>query len=214
MMSIEEAQLLMDRFVTLRERRLTGTDEPTEQAYAEAERLCAERFAYLIDMHTERYRGFSNHEDLRQEGMLALLKSMQTYQPGRSNFFFWSHRYIRTRVTRAANNHSVIRYPMAFAKSNIPHKLILSPEKRMPEHDSREPYPDEQVQAAELAACAKAAILTLSRRQRRIVRLAFGMNGSEPASLPVICRTMRLTKEKATVVLDKAMERLRMNIKV
>src|SRR6202046_3279692 len=101
MISHQEAQQLMSEFVRLRKKAKSNPKYKFE--LQKIENLCMEKFRYLVTMRTNRYKNFSNHEDLIQEGYEALLKAMNSYNPNKGNLFWWIHKYIDTRISRSAN---------------------------------------------------------------------------------------------------------------
>lgn len=77
----------------------------------------------LVYIRSSKYKKYSNAEDLEQEGFEGLVMALKTYKPNTSSFTWWADKYISTRITRAANAHSVIRVPMAKIKDLKPIKV-------------------------------------------------------------------------------------------
>lgn len=88
MIELEEAQNLMVKFVDLR-KIANETQNPKDiKAFKDHEKICIDKFKYLVTMRTNRYKKFSNYDDLNQEGMEALVKAMKNYNPKKGIFFF------------------------------------------------------------------------------------------------------------------------------
>src|ERR1700690_2536210 len=120
-----EAQDLMIKLIDLRSK--VKEDASLGAEIRAHEKICIEKFKYLVTMKTGRYKIFNNYEDLNQEGYEALIKAMKNYNPKKGSFFWWAHRYIDTRISRSANLHTTIRYPLKVAKNNAPHKESVMP---------------------------------------------------------------------------------------
>lgn len=208
MTSIEEAQILMKQFISYREKaKISGKDEDIKSLRLH-ERLCIEKFSYLITMRASRYRGFPNYEDLKQEGMEALLKAMSSYNPDKAPFYFWAHKYIGTRISRCANLHTPIRYPIAYAKLFKPHRETKFPiliEKTTPE---------KELEKSEISTVVKLALDILNDEQRSIVSLAFGFTGGNPLPLDRISKKMRIAVPDCEEILITAMNILKRNIQI
>jgi len=88
---------------------------------------CLEYFKPLVMYRANRYRQFSNYEDLIQDGLEALMLALETYDPTKGSFVWWADHYIKTKIMRSANNHSTIRVPIKHAKKEAPHKETTLP---------------------------------------------------------------------------------------
>jgi RNA polymerase sigma factor (sigma-70 family) len=79
------------------------------------------KYEYLIIRRARKYQKFSNYEDLLQEGRLALLMAIKSYDPNQGELAMWADYYIKTRLSRKANQHSVIQVPIKhFADKSNP----------------------------------------------------------------------------------------------
>ena len=75
----EEANKLLKVLVRLRNKcHRTKSDEDLAK-YHKQEALCAQKFEYLIDLHTRKYQQFPNYHDLQQEGRVALLSALRSF---------------------------------------------------------------------------------------------------------------------------------------
>jgi len=88
MIDLEQAQELMTKYVQFREAYNNTKDPIIYKQMKQHERICIDKFKYLVTMKTNRYKTFSNYDDLNQDGLEALIKSMKNYNPEKGIFFF------------------------------------------------------------------------------------------------------------------------------
>lgn len=209
MISIDEAQNLMETFIQL----LKISEETKRQedinAFNKHKQLCAEKFFYLITMRTNKYKGFSNYDDLNQEGLEVLLKAMNNYNPSKGNFFWWAHKYIETRIARSANTHTVIRYPLKFTKKNVPHR-----ETKMPVFIEEKNTPDNLTERLEITKAINSAMEFLNDEQKNIVNMVFGIDGDKPMSISKVCKKMKLSRFHCMKTIDSVLDVLKKNIQI
>lgn len=207
MLTDKEADVLMKKLISLRSQLKKGEDSVVLEKYKKHERLCMEKFKYLVTMRTDRYRGFYNYDDLNQEGFEALIKAMKNYDPKKGSFFWWAHKYIETRIARSANLHTTIRYPLKFAKLNTPHKESILPvliEGRF--------CPDKNLESAEVLNVIQTAMKQLNKEQKDVISLAFGFDGDKPLSINKICKKMNMSRINCIKTMNSALSVLRQNI--
>jgi RNA polymerase sigma factor (sigma-70 family) len=209
MISIDEAQDLMTTFIELKNRSEETKKEEDIQSFKKHEQLCIKKFYYLISMRTNKYKGFSNYEDLNQEGLEMLVRAMNNYNPNKGNFFWWAHKYIETRIVRSANTHTVIRYPLKFAKANVPHR-----ETKMPVFKEEKNTPDKLTELLEITKVIDVAMENLNDEQRKLVNLVFGVDGDKPMSISKVCRKMKLSRFHCMKMIDGALDVLKKNIRL
>jgi RNA polymerase sigma factor (sigma-70 family) len=209
MVSIEEAQELMITFIQLRDASNKTKAERDIEVFRNHENLCIEKFSYLVSMRTRRYRSFPNYEDLNQEGFEMLLRAMNNYNPKKGNFFWWAHKYIDTRIARSANTHTVIRYPLKFARIHTPHR-----ETKLPIMSENKNIPDKLTEHAEVANIIQDAMGELNNEQKQVVQLAFGFNGDKPMSVSGICRKLNVSRFHCMKIIDNALGVLKQNIRL
>lgn len=208
MLNEPEARALMTEFIRLRSEALSE-DPKAIKAFRKHETKCITSFTYLITMHTNRYRSFANHEDLIQEGYVALLKAMKNYDPKKGSPFGWLHYYIGTRISRQANLHTTIRFPLKIAKAQIPKREYNFP------IDIEETYcPDKQSETSEITAEIGRVVKSLRGRKKKIVDQYFGFTGDKPASINKICETLDISRAKCIEILDDALNEIRFVIQV
>lgn len=207
MISREEADDLMGKFISLRSQYNESGKPKDLSELKKHERICIEKFKYLVSMRTDRYKGFYNYEDLNQEGLEALIKAMKNYNPAKGCWFWWAHKYIETRIARSANLHTTIRYPLKFAKANPPHKepgLPLLIEKRF--------CPDKNLENAETLLVIERAMKHLNKEQKDVINLAFGFTGDKPLSINKICKKMNVSRLAVIKTVNSALSVLKQNI--
>jgi len=207
MINIEESQQLMKVFIKLRN-KADETKSPTDISnFKKHERLCVEKFAYLIYMRTGRYKAYDNYEDLNQEGFEALTKAMKNYNPKKGIAFFWFHRYVHTRISRSANLHTTIRYPLKIAKLNPPHR-----EKDMPIMLDEKQVPDLQMECVQTTLGLNNTLNLLTPQQKEIVDLSFGLTGDKPISINKICKKLGISRVNCIQALNTALSEMRETI--
>jgi RNA polymerase sigma factor (sigma-70 family) len=208
MLNDQEATQLMTRFYQLRTQYQESGDAQIATALRRHEAICIDKFSYLVDMKTTRYKAYDNYEDLKQEGMMAMMKAMKSFKPNRGSFFSWAHHYIGTRVSRCANLHSTIRIPLVIAKEQAPHKELMMPV-QIEEHFC----PDLQVENEQDWQAARDVLDTLPTKQKEIVRLAFGFDG-EPVSITKLCKQFGITRLMCLRTINEATLLMRDSIKI
>lgn len=209
MITIKESQKLMNKFIKLRSIAAKSNKNEDKLKFKKHERLCVEKFKYLVFMHTDRYKSFFNYDDLNQEGLEALVKAMKNYNPRLGIFFWWAHKYIGTRISRSANLHTTIRYPLKFAKLNTPHKESILPimiDKRF--------CPDKTLENAELLIAIKSAMKFLNPDQKNTLSFAFGFDGDKPLSINKICKKMNVSRINCIKTMTNALGILKQNIRL
>lgn len=209
MLNMEEAQQLMETFIELRAKAHESNSEEDRVNFEKHERICIEKFTYLVTMKTGKYKSFSNYEDLNQEGMEALVKAMKNYNPKKGNFFWWGHKYIDTRISRSANLHTTIRYPLKVAKATAPHKESI-----LPLLIEEQYCPDKELEASQTSHAVETALNSLNEEQKNIVNLAYGFNGEKPLSINKICKKLNISRLNCIKLINSSLTILKENIKL
>jgi RNA polymerase sigma factor (sigma-70 family) len=202
-----EAQQLMETFILLREKANSKLPQDI-QAYKKHENLCIEKFKYIITNKTSKYKSFSNYDDLNQEGYGALMKAMKNYNPKKGSWFWWAHKYIDTKISRCANFHSVIRYPLKVAKQVAPHKELVFP-LLIEKHN-----PETYIEQLQINNLIHKAINSLTSNQKDILNLAFGLDGNKPLSINKICQTLNISRPNCNKELCSALSVMKDIIKL
>jgi RNA polymerase sigma factor (sigma-70 family) len=211
MLTEPEAQQLMIDLIKMRDEIKSAKKKDTKliAKYKAHQNICMEKFKYLVSMRTGRYKAFSNYDDLNQEGFEALTKAMANYKPNKGSFFWWAHKYIDTRISRSANLHTTIRFPLKVAKENTPHKESVLPlliEERY--------CPDKELEEVQTTHMIQSAMSALSDEQKQIVSLAYGFDGDKTLSINKICKKLNLSRATVQKTLNSAMDSLKESIKL
>lgn len=209
MLNEEEAQDLMIEYVKMRN-EISSSKNPSEELvkkFRKHQTLCIEKFKYIITMRTSRYKAFSNYDDLNQEGFEALTKGMANYDPKKGNAFWWFHKYVDTRISRSANLHTTIRYPLKFAKHSAPHKEAI-----MPTLIEERYCPDKELESVQTNNQISSAMSKLSEQQQEAISLAYGLDGDKPLSINKICKKMNLSRSVIIKTLDSALFSMKENV--
>lgn len=204
--SREDAYELLEKFIFYRD-KIAINNSKSKKVHAEYEKYlaeCAEKFDYLITMKTNRYKSFPNHEDLRQDGRVALMLALKSYKMGKGDFFWWAHKYIDTRITRSANNHSTLKIPIHKAKEMQPHKVSQIPVLIDSDEDVFN-----KVEELEKKNKIKEALAVLPDDQKKIIELAYGVNGIKQHSVSNISRLTGMPVNDCMKILTKAKKTLR-----
>jgi len=207
MLTEQEAQDLMIKLIDLRSK--SKTDPQIEAELKKHEKICIQNFKYLVTMKTGRYKAFSNYDDLNQEGFEALIKAMNNYNPKKGSFFWWAHKYIDTRISRSANLHTTIRYPLKVAKQNTPHKEAI-----MPTLVEERYCPDKELEESQLNNAIQGAFSVLTDEQREIINLAYGFDGDKPMSINKICKKLSISRLSCIKTINSALAIMKNNIAV
>lgn len=209
MLDITEAQDLMEKLIALRSKAKETSNSEDMKAFRKHEKICIEKFSYLVTMKTARYKSFSNYDDLNQEGFEALLKGMKNYNPKKGIAFWWFHRYIDTRISRSANLHTTIRYPLKVAKNATPHKEAI-----MPTLIEERYCPDKELEDCQSMSALQNAMSVLNESQKQIINLAFGLDIDKPMSVNKICKQLNISRLHCLKTINSALAAMKEQIKV
>jgi RNA polymerase sigma factor (sigma-70 family) len=209
MINEQEANELMNKWIDLRTQMKTSDDPKLIAEFKKHDRLCVEKFRYLVTMKTGRYKAFSNYDDLNQEGHEALIKAMKTFKPNKGSFFAWAHNYIGTRISRSANLHTTIRFPLKVAKANTPHK-----ESVMPLLIEERYCPDKELEESQVNHAVQDALAVLSPEQKEIINLAYGFDGDKPMSINKICKKLGISRLSCIKTINSSLSLMKENIKL
>ena len=209
MLNEQEAQDLMTKWIDLKSRLESSNDPMLVSDFKKHNKECVEKFKYLVTMKTGRYKAFSNYEDLNQEGYEALYKAMNNYNPKKGSFFWWAHKYIDTRISRSANLHTTIRYPLKVAKANTPHK-----ESVMPLMIEERYCPDKELEESQSIRAIQNAFGSLTSQQQEVINLAYGFDGDKPMSINKICKKLGISRLGCIKTINSALSTMKDNIKI
>ncbi len=209
MLTEQEAHDLMNKLIDLRTKFKDTGDTKIEAELKLHERECIAKFKYLVTMKTGRYKAFANYEDLNQEGFEALIKAMKTFKPNKGSFFAWAHNYIGTRISRSANLHTTIRYPLKVAKATAPHKEAV-----MPIQIEERYCPDKELEESQASYAIKNVFSILTEEQREVISLAYGFGGDKPMSINKICKKLSVSRLYCIKTINSALSIMKEHIKI
>lgn len=200
----EEVDEFAREFIKLRNKAKKSKSRAVKQKYAEYQKLCIEKFRYLITTRVSKYRKFSNYKDLEQDGFEALVLALRTYDPDKGSFTWWADKYISTRVSRAANAHSTIRFPLKKARELKPFKTSTIPVLIDEQPDALSSIETSQVQDHILEA-----IKELPEQHQRLINLIYGFHGMKPHSIGTALKTLSMSRPQCIKILEEAKTKLK-----
>lgn len=202
MITETEANNLLNTLFDLRKK---AKENPQElKALKKHEQKCIEDFKYLVLMKTSRYKSFNNYEDLVQDGLEALLRAIETFDPTKGSFFSWAHHYIGTRISRRANLHTTIRFPLKYSKINPPHKEI-----QLPTLIEDKRCPDKELETKEQIKIINLVFNSLSDLQKNIIISAYGFDEEKPLSVDKLSKKFNLSKQNVVNTIKTSLETMR-----
>jgi RNA polymerase sigma factor (sigma-70 family) len=205
----EEAQNLINKFIDLRKKAEESNSPQDLKLLQQHEKLCIDKFTYIVTMKAAKYKQFDNYEDLVQDGLEALVKAMKTYNPKFSNFFWWAHKYIDTKISRSANLHSTIRFPLKFAKKHAPFKEL-----ELPLMIDEKLNPEQELALFEAAFLIDGAVKNLSDENKEMIDLLFGLEDDQPISINKICKKLKITRTVCLHRINDVLDLIKNNIKI
>ncbi len=170
---------------------------------------CMDKFGYMVKNKAAKYRKFSNHPDLEQDGFEALIHSFNTFDPDKGCFSWWAEKYIGTKISRAANAHSTIRFPIKKAKELKPYKVSTIPIIVDGRAD-----PCQSAEDSENNMNINNAIKSLSDSHRDVVNMTYGFNGVRERTVGVVLRDLDINRLQYTRLLREAKEQIRQQLVV
>jgi len=207
--SDEEAEKLLQEFVTLRDRCVKSKSKSLRLKYDRCKQTCAEKFDYIVKNKVRKYRNFSNYDDLLQDGRLALMLALDSYKLNQGSWFWWANQYVKTKVSREANRHSTIKIPIKQTKNILPYKLS-----QMPVIADTSASALESIEVVENTRLVHGAISKLSPIQRRVIEMYFeiGFKGVEKSSISKICEELDISRKDCVKILSQAKRSLKENL--
>ena len=183
-----------------------GTDEDLRRFKA-YQNIAAQKLKYLISFRAAKYRKFSNHPDLEQDGFEALISAFRTFDPNKGSFSWWADRYISTRIARSANAHSTIRFPIKKAKEMKPYKTSTIP---IMIDDSLNPM--ESFVESESTTNISDAIENLPEKHQEVVNMTYGLNGAKIHSINSVMTDLSITRTQYGRILDDAQDKIKKHL--
>lgn len=195
---------LLLELVKLRKKCKKTKDNQLHNEYKKIQSLCAQKFEYLIEIRTSRYKRFSNYDDLKQDGRLGLIMALHSYDPKKGDFIWWANKYINTKVSRAANCHSTIKIPIQKTKDMQPYKVST-----IPLIIDSGPTAFDDLDNSRIKEKIHAAIASLPDDQKKVIEL----NGIKSYSISQIAKTLNISRVHCVKLLNEAKENLKKSLK-
>jgi RNA polymerase sigma factor (sigma-70 family) len=202
----EEINIIARKFLELKNKAKDGNDNDIKK-YKSYQNYCANKLAPLVNFKTNRYKRFSNYPDLKQDGFEALMLAFETYNPNKGDFVWWASKYINTRVSRAANAHSTIRYPLKKAKDLQPYKVGT-----MPVLVDTSYNPLEAVEQGQEVSVVQRAISKLPAQQKKILLMHHEFVGKS-CSISKISKELKISRPTCQKLLKEAESVLQNSLK-
>ena len=196
----KEANEILTKLFELRNKCKRSRSKKLKAEYDQYEAFCEEKFDYLVQSKVYKYKNFSNYEDLKQDGRVALLLALRNFDPNKGSFFWWADKYIKTKVKREANRHSTIKIPIKQTKNIQPYKVS-----QLPVIIDTNPDPFQSIESTQLKNEVQKAIKQLPEDQRKIIEL----NGIKSYSISRISRELKITRPDCVKLLNEAKKNLK-----
>jgi len=157
----------------------------------------------LVYKNCNRYKKFSNYEDLLQEGFIGLIKAINSFDPKRfSNFISYADRWVMHYVKRAASRYDIVydprRHRVVYAEINESDFLL-------------EDMPDNIFAEQERKELLNNAIKKLSYRESSVVRQSFGID-SKTKTLEEIGAQFGISYERVRQIKVNAIKKLKKSL--
>ena len=191
---------ILAKFCELRDKAKQRKNSKYKSEYFKYREMCLSNFDYLVKNKTQKYKKFTNYEDLYQDGRIALLAALNTYSPDKGNFYWWADKYIKTRLSREANRHSTIKIPIKKTKTIQPYKVS-----QLPTVIDLSPSALDEIMNQELKKEISNALGKLPDEQRIILEL----NGIKSYSINQISKELNIKKSECIKLLKEAKKNLR-----
>jgi RNA polymerase sigma factor (sigma-70 family) len=121
---INEVDNIARKYLELKNAAKNGTRKEQIE-YRRFQTYCVNKMMPIILNKTSKYMKFSNYSDLKQDGCEALIMAFESYDPNSGSFFWWADKYVKTKVSRAANKHSTISVPLRKAGAQPPIRFSI-----------------------------------------------------------------------------------------
>lgn len=191
-------------FIRIRTKLEKRNSVKNQQNFDNYKNYLADKLSHLVMMKANKYKQFPNYPDLVQDGFEALFLALRTYQPKKGDFTWWANKYIKTRISRAANNHSAVKIPLKKAKEMRPHKV-----KKIPLLIDGTDSSFDIFEMKENNIILKESIEKLSDKEKEVILWAYGFKGNSNTSISFVCRQLKLSRPVAMNLLKAAQEKLR-----
>lgn len=168
---------------------------------------CFSKFGYMVKRKSAKYRKFSNHPDLEQDGFEAMISAFESFDPKKGCFSWWADKYISTKISRSANAHSTIRFPIKKAKELKPYKTNT-----IPIMIDKGVGPYQAAENSESSVNLNNAISDLSDSHKNVINMTYGFNGVRERAVRVVMGDLGLTRPQYSKLLKEAREQIRQQL--
>jgi len=206
-LSQDEINGLARKYIELRNK----ADETGEQSdilrFKSFQNIVIQKLKYMVIYRTMKYRRFPNHPDLEQDGFEAMINALKTFDPDKGAFSWWADKYIKTRVSRTANAHSTIKFPIKKAKEVKPYKISTMPVRIAP---GRNPF--EEMERSESAGHISDAIKKLPDKHQLVVSMKYGFNGIRERPVGAILEDLSISRQQYSKILSEAEDHIKKHL--
>ena len=206
-LSQEEIDKMTREYLALKEQ--SEKDPSLEAQFKQFQNYCVDKLKYLVQIRAAKYKKFSNYPDLAQDGFEALILAFNTFDPDKGCFTWWADKYISTRISRAANAHSTIRFPIKKAKELRPYKTSTIPVMIDWEAD-----PFASAQQKEDKERIREALKKLPEQHRIVLNKTYGFNGERPRPVKEVIAELDISRPQYTKILREAKEHVKQQLMV
>lgn len=202
-LTLDEINSIANEYIRLKNKSNKSKSKKVKQKFANYQNYCVKKLEHLVIMKLNKYKKFPNYLDLKQDGLEALILSLKTFDYSKGNFAAWAHRYIGTRISRAANTHSTIRCPIKKIKNFKPIKVS-----KFPTLIDETKTPQECLEDSEIKEIVSNAINLLPTNQKSVIILK-----KNSLSINKISQELKISRSSCVKLLNEAEESLRCNLK-
>ena len=161
--------------------------------------------SFLVYSLTNKYKRFSNYEDLVQEGFIGLIKAARTFDYTLyPNFFVFAHQRIINGIRRSAKKYDVVYNPgkvkTVYCDSESMYQEVTDEDLNL----------DEVLIRKESTERVNKVVNTLPTRERKIMQSLFGIN-TNSHTLRQTERYCGLTYERIRQIKNRIIEKLKYN---
>lgn len=195
----KEMDLIATEYINLRNKIKNNSNKILLKEFKEYQNFCITKCKSLVLSKVGKYQKFSNYKDLEQDGFEALILALKTYDPSKGSFSWWANKYIHTRVSRSANTHSTIRFPLKKAKEIKPFKVST-----IPILIDVQPNPAEHLEITQQSLYIKSAIKELPETHQKLINVIYGFHGSKPHSINKAIKLLNIPRSECFQILEEA----------
>lgn len=162
----------------------------------------------FVKMVANAYRGRGlEYADILAEGNIGLMKALDRYNGEMGNkFISYSVWWIRQTISDAIKKKNILDTVEIDDKDKDDDDIIMLQE-TPDSFISSEPESQGKEELAELMKC-------IDNRERIILTMYFGLNGEKEATLDIISKKLKLSKERVRLLKENALKKIRVNAMV